>query len=499
MTPAEPLADTLATLVFAGYLLALMGVGLWAARRAGGDLDEYFLGGRRLGPWIVALSAVVSGRSSWLILGVSGTAFSVGVQAVWVLPGYILAELFMFVVVAPRLRRFTGEHDCLTLPDFFVARFGDPGGWLRRVSAGMILVFFTAYTGAQLTAGTKTFQAVFGLSAVTGAALVTVIVALYTVTGGFMAVSVTDGIQAVLMLGGLVVMPGVVVARQGGLEALLVDLGGLGEPSGGLLAAGALAAVVKGLAIGTGSFGQPHVLARYMACADPDQLRVSAVVGTVWNVLMGWGAVMVGLAGRSMYREASALPLGDPETLFVAMAHDVLPAALFGLLVAAVVAAIQSTVDSQLLVAASAATRDLYQRGTSGGAEAEGGDLVRVGRVTVLVILAVAFGLGVTAATSDNQAFKSVFRFVLQAWYGLGCAFGPLVLLALLWPGANRHGALAGMLVGPACVLAGLVSRGYADWIGAAAQWARPELVGFFGSAAAIVVVSLVVPARESG
>jgi SSS family solute:Na+ symporter len=479
------------TAAFVVYLVALMGIGLFSSRTAGEDIDEFFLGGRRLNALVVALSAVVSGRSSWLVLGVTGAAFHAGLPAVWVLPGYILAELMMFVLVAPRLRRYTERRDCLTLPDFFEARFGDHSRRLRVVSVVLILVFFTAYIGAQLTAGTKTFQAVFGLPALESTVLVTVIVALYTISGGFLAVSLTDAVQAVLMLLGLVVMPVLATYEMGGPGALLQQLEAISTPRADLLAMGTLAGVLKGLAIGTGSFGQPHILSRYMAIDDAEKLRAAALVGTVWNVLMGWGAIAIGLVGRAVYREASALPLGDVETLFVRMAVDTFPGVVVGLLVSAVVAAIQSTVDSQLLVAASGAARDLYQKMTDRGREAGPEELVWVSRACVLGVLAVAFGIGVYASQSDDPVFQSVFRFVLQAWYGLGCAFGPLILLGLLWRGVSASGALAGMVVGPTCVLLGLVSNGYQDWIGAWATWARPELVGFFGALAAIVVVSL--------
>lgn len=492
--PPAPLGGPVVTATFAAYLLGLMGVGIWAARRSSGDLDEFFLGGRQLGSFVVALSAVVSGRSSWLILGVSGAAFQNGVAAVWVLPGYILAELFMFVFVAPRLRRYTEARGCLTLPDYFEARFGGEGRVLRVLAVSMIAIFFTAYIGAQLTAGTKTFQAVWGLGAFDGAALVTLIVAAYTVTGGFLAVSVTDVVQAVLMLVGLVLMPFLAMQELGGYGALLARLGELGGPRADLLALGAGAGILKGLAIGTGSFGQPHILARYMAIDDAEKLRVSALVGTTWNVLMGWGAIFIGLVGRVKYESAAALPLGDKETLFLQLAVDTFPVVVVGLLISAVIAAIQSTVDSQLLVAASGAARDVYQKLTDAGRRASPGELVWASRFFVMVILFLAFFVGFYATQTTNETFKNVFSFVLQAWYGLGCAFGPLLLISLAWRGCSHAGAVAGMAFGPAAVFLGLVTEGYASFLGDAARWLRPELVGFLGSGALIVLVSLARP-----
>ena len=484
-------------LTFALYLIGLLGVGFWASKRSSKDMDAYFLGSRQLGSFVVALSAVVSGRSSWLILGVSGAAFLKGLSAVWVLPGYILAELFMFVFVAPRIRRYTERRDCITLPDYFEVRFHDKDRYLRVISVVMILLFFTAYIGAQLTAGTKTFQAAFGLSPFDGTALITVIIAIYTVTGGFLAVSINDAIQACLMLVGLVVMPLVGISKLGGLTPLVEKLAST-TPDASLLAAGAGLAIVKGLAIGTGSFGQPHIIARYMSIADANQLRVSALVGTVWNVLMGWGAIWVGLVGRALYGTVSVLPLQDKETLFIKLAADTFPPVIVGLLIAAVVAAILSTVDSQLLVAASGAARDIYNKLTKNGENATAKELVWASRFFVLAILFAAFLVGIYAKQTENAAFKDVFSFVLQAWYGLGCAFGPVVLLSLFWRRCNRNGALACMLFGPAAVFLGLLTKGYATFLGAhTAAWLRPEIVGFFGGGLLIVLFGYLKPINE--
>ena len=484
-------------LTFALYLIGLLGVGFWASKRSSKDMDAYFLGSRQLGSFVVALSAVVSGRSSWLILGVSGAAFLKGLSAVWVLPGYILAELFMFVFVAPRIRRYTERRDCITLPDYFEVRFHDKSRYLRVISVMMILLFFTAYIGAQLTAGTKTFQAAFGLNAFDGTALITVIIAIYTVTGGFLAVSINDAIQACLMLVGLVVMPIVGICKLGGLAVLTEKLVSTGpEPS--LLAVGAGIAVIKGLAIGTGSFGQPHIIARYMSIADANQLRVSALVGTIWNVLMGWGAVWVGLVGRALYGTVTLLPLQDKETLFIKLAADTFPPVVVGLLVSAVVAAILSTVDSQLLVAASGAARDIYNKLTKDGQEATGKELVWASRFFVLAILFAAFLVGIYAKETQNAAFKDVFSFVLQAWYGLGCAFGPVVLLSLFWRRCNREGALACMIFGPLAIFVGLVTKGYASFLGVErAAWLRPEIVGFFGGGLLMILIGFLKPPSD--
>jgi sodium/proline symporter len=430
---------------FVAYLLIVLGIGVYATRFSSTGVSEFFVGGRRMHRFVVALSAVVSGRSAWLLLGVTGMAYARGASAAWAVVGYIVAEMLLFLYYAPRLRRFSERHDCITVPDFFAARFRDDSGVLRSVLAFVILVFMVGYVAGQFVGGGKAFSASFGLEPTTGVVLTAAIVLAYTVLGGFLAVSLTDMIQALFMILALAILPVIAMADRGGLSVVLAELQAL-DP--GLVDPLALSAgmAIGFLGIGLGSPGNPHILARYMSIDDPEQLRYSAVVGTVWNVVMAWGALFIGLAGRAYFPDAAMLPGGDTENLYPLLAQQHLPPVLFGVVVASIFAAIMSTADSQLLVAASAVVRDVYEKVLHRGESIPQKRLVLLSRgaVSLLVLLALVFGLA---------ADQLVFWLVLFAWAGLGAALGPTSILALYWRRTTRAGVLAGILTGTATTI----------------------------------------------
>ncbi len=433
-------ADPVAIAAFVGYLAVMLGIGVASARFSSAGLREFFVGARRVHRFVVALSAVVSGRSAWLVLGVTGAAYARGASAVWAVVGYTVVELFLFLFYAGRLRRFAERYDCVTLPDFYAERLDDRHGIVRGVLALVILVFMVSYVAAQFVGGGKAFAASFGLSQTGGVMLTAGIVLAYTVLGGFLAVSLTDLVQAIVMIVALVIVPGLAIAERGGLQVVLGELRHI-DPT--LLDPTALAfgAAIGALGIGLGSPGNPHILVRYMSIADPDQLRASAVVGTVWNVVMAWGALFIGLVGRAYFPDPAALPNADPESLYPLMAQQQLPSVLFGIVVASIFAAIMSTADSQLLVAASSVVRDLYQRMLGAARVVSSRSLVLASRavVALLVVLAVLLGL---------SAEQLVFWLVLFAWAGLGAAIGPTSILALFWRGTTRSGVIAGLITG---------------------------------------------------
>jgi sodium/proline symporter len=431
--------DRWALAAFAGYLVLLVGIGAWSARFSSGGLSEFFLGGRRMNRVVVALSAVVSGRSSWLLLGVTGMAFTRGASALWAVAGYTAVEALLFLFYAPRLRRFTERRDVITLPDFFAERFGDSGA-LRLALSAVILVFMVAYVAAQFVGGGKAIGASFGIAPTTGVLLTAGIVLAYTVLGGFMAVSLTDTVQAVFMLFALLVLPLIAVVDFGGWGAVTAALASLdpGLPDPFAIAAGAALGFVG---IGLGSPGNPHILVRYMSIDDPRQLRFAAWVGTTWNVLMGAGAVLIGMVGRAYFPAVERLPGADPENLFPVLAQEHLPAPVFGVVVAAIFAAIMSTADSQLLVAASTVVRDVYEKVVRRGRPLSPRRLVVLSRAVVTALVAAALVLGWTAD-------ELVFWLVLFAWAGLGAALGPTSILALFWARTTRAGIFAGLVAG---------------------------------------------------
>lgn len=420
--------------------MLVIGIGIYATRFSSAGVSEFFVGGRRMHRFVVALSAVVSGRSAWLLLGVTGMAYSIGAAAVWAVTGYIVAELFLFLFYATRLKRFGDAHDCVTLPDFYAARFGDRNGLLRGLLVVIILVFMVSYVAAQFVGGGKAFAASFALDQTTGIVLTALIVLVYTTLGGFLAVSLTDMLQGMFMILALIVLPSVAILDRGGLGAVLAELAALDttlvDPTA--LAAGA---AIGFLGIGLGSPGNPHIIVRYMSIRDADELRYAAVVGTVWNVVMAWSAVFIGLVGRAYFPDVASLPGADTENLYPLLAQQQLPSILFGVVVASIFAAIMSTADSQLLVAASSVVRDLYEQVLFRGRAVSQRLLVLYSRIVVVVLVAVALALGLLAT-------KLVFWLVLFAWAGLGAAVGPTSILALFWRGTTRAGVITGLIVG---------------------------------------------------
>ncbi len=433
-------ADGFAIAAFVGYLVLVIAIGVASARFSSSGIAEYFVGGRKMHRFVVALSAVVSGRSAWLLLGVTGMAYSMGAAAAWAVTGYIVAELLLFLSYARRLRYFSGAYDCITLPDFFAARFNDKRGNLRILITAVILIFMVSYVSAQFVAGGKAFAAGFQLDQTTGILVTAAIVLLYTTLGGFLAVSLTDTIQACFMIVALVALPVVAIVDRGGLAAVLAELRQL-DPT--LIDPFALSAgaAIGFLGIGLGSPGNPHIVVRYMSIADPAQLRYSAVVGTVWNVVMAWGALFIGLAGRVYFPDVSLLPAGDTENLYPVLARQHLHPVVFGIVVASIFAAIMSTADSQLLVAASSVVRDVYEKVLRRGETVPQARLVLYSRIVVVGLVAVSLVLGLLAQ-------QLVFWLVLFAWAGLGAALGPTSLLALFWRRTTATGVAAGLVTG---------------------------------------------------
>ncbi len=438
--------DAYAVAAFVGYLLLLISIGAYSTKFSSKGISEYFIGGRKMNRFVVALSAVVSGRSAWLLLGVTGMAYAQGPSAVWAVAGYIVVELCLFLYYARRLRNFTGKRDCITVPDFFVERFGDHDGKLRFTIVAIFLIFMIGYISAQFVAGGKAFASGFGLEMNTGILITALIVVVYTIVVGFLAVSLTDMFQAIFMILALVILPFIAILNVGGLIELLEQLSVMDvifvDPF-----AVSVGAAIGFLGIGLGSPGNPHILARYMSIDEPRQLHFAAVIGTVWNVLMAWGAVFIGLAGRVYFPDVSMLPAEDTENLFPVLAQMHLHPVLFGIVLASIFAAIMSTADSQLLVAASSVVRDMYEKIIRKGEEVPQRLLVFYSRVVVFLLVVISLMFGFLAE-------ELVFWLVLFAWAGLGASIGPTSILALYWKKTTRAGIFAGLISGTIVTIA---------------------------------------------
>ena len=432
--------DIYAFSAFIGYLILVIGTGIYATRFSSAGISEFFIGGRKMNRFVVALSAVVSGRSAWLLLGVTGMAYKIGAAALWACVGYITVEFFLFLFYAKRLRQFSEKYDCITVPDFYAARFDDKNGKLRLLLSIIIILFMVSYVSAQFVGGGKAFAAGFQIDQTMGIFITAAIVLIYTILGGFLAVSLTDMFQAIFMILALVILPVIAIADLNGWDMVVTQLNtidiSLIDPFSLTVGVG-----IGFLGIGLGSPGNPHIIARYMSISDPKQLKYSAIVGTIWNIVMAAGAIFIGLAGRAYFPDVNMLPAADTENLYPVLAQQHLNPVLFGIVIASIFAAIMSTADSQLLVAASSIVRDIYQKIIKKDKEIDNRRLVMYSRITVFILVIFALITGLIAS-------DLVFWLVLFAWAGLGAALGPTSILALYWKNTTRSGVIAGLIAG---------------------------------------------------
>ena len=471
------------------YFVLMLGIGLYAWKKSTEDSEGYLLGGRNLHPAVAALSAGASDMSGWLLLGLPGALYVSGLTEAWIGIGLLAGALVNWMVVAPRLREQTVSYgNALTIPEFLANRFPDKAILLRSVSAIIIVVFFTVYTAAGLVGGGKlfvtSFAGLFGNIGISdymfGIWLTAGVVLAYTMVGGFLAVSLTDFVQGCIMVIALVLMPAVVLwgDNGGGFEQMSRTLSAI-DPNflsltHGLTLIGWLSAVTWGL----GYFGQPHIIVRFMAIRSVKDVPLARNIGMTWMLVSLIGALGVGLAGRA-YMQRNGLPLDDPETIFIALADLLFHPLMTGFLLAALLAAIMSTISSQLLVSSSSLTEDFYRLFLRKNASER--EIVNVGRVAVLLVALAAITI---AGNPDSE----VLGLVSNAWAGFGAAFGPLIFLALTWRGMTGAGAVAGLVTGAAVVIAWIAMGWNSAFLGGPGVY--EILPGFIASMLAIFIVS---------
>ena len=463
-------------LTFLLYLALMLGIGYVAWRRTT-NLSDFVLGGRRLGSWVAALSASASDMSGWLLLGLPGYAYLSGMESIWLAVGLLLGTWLNWRIVAARLRVYSERAgNALTLPEYLSNRFEDKSGLIRIVSALFILLFFLFYTSSGLVAGGKLFESVFGLPYIWAVAAGTLTIILYTAFGGFLAVSWTDLVQGLLMAAALVAVPLMLLGDFASSSSLIAEmaktnanlLDPLTDKDGEALG---WVAIVSLLAWGLGYFGQPHILARFKAVESVELIPRARRIAVTWVALTLTAACLVGMAGIGYFET----PLVDSEKVFIHLVDALFHPLVAGICLAAILAAIMSTADSQLLVASSAFTGDLYK--TLIRRQVTDRELVIVGRVAVLAIALAAFILAM------NPQSK-VLDLVAYAWAGFGAAFGPAVILSLYWPAMTRQGALSGIIAGGVIVVVWKQLEG--------GIFELYEIVpGILASVAAIVLVSL--------
>lgn len=466
----------------AAYFILMIGIGIYASFKQKNDSEGYMLGGRGLSPAVTALSAGASDMSGWLLMGLPGYMYASGVVSFWICLGLTIGAFLNYIIVAPRLRVYTEvANNSITLPDYFANRFQDNSHLLRVISALVVIIFFTVYTAASLTAGGKLFESSLGLSYGLGLWVTAGIVVLYTLIGGFLAVSMTDFVQGCIMLFALLIVPIVAFTDVGGLAPSIEVARSINADLLNITSGVTVLGIISLMAWGLGYFGQPHIIVRFMAIRSVKDVPTARNIGMSWMILSLVGAMMTGFAGISYVQKHPEMKLDDPETIFLVFSQFLFHPLVAGFLLAAILAAIMSTISSQLLVVSSSLTRDIYKLFLD--REASESRQVTIGRASVVAVAVLAIFM---ASNPDS----SVLKLVSNAWAGLGAAFGPLVIMSLLWKRMNRNGALAGMVVGAVTVIV-WVYGGLEIGGKPAGDFMYAIVPGFIFSFIAIVVASL--------
>lgn len=473
-----------------GYFVLMIAIGIYAARKSTSNSEEYMLGGRQLPPAVAALSAGASDMSGWLLLGLPGALFTTGMSAAWIGIGLFIGAFVNWIVVAPRLREQTERYDnALTIPQFLASRFPSKAMALRTVSAIIIVVFFAVYTASGLVAGGKLFESAFGeLINIGGMSdysvgiwLTLAVVLTYTVVGGFLAVSLTDFVQGCIMMLALIIMPAVVLWGEGGggFSQASETLAGVDPDFLSLFNSLTFFGFLSTVAWGLGYFGQPHIIVRFMAVRSVKEIPTARNIGMSWMFISLAGAVGLGVFGRAFIERNPDLALADPETLFIVLSNLLFHPLVTGFLYAALLAAVMSTISSQLLVASSSLTEDFYRLFLNRNASDK--QLVLSGRICVLAV-------GIIAALLAGDPNSQVLGLVANAWAGFGAAFGPLIILSLTWPRMNGAGAVSGLVVGAVTVILWIALGWNASFLGGPGIY---EIIpGFVFAWIAIVLVS---------
>ena len=420
------------------YLLILLTIGIWGSRESQ-SIQGYYVAGKKLPAWVIAFSSNATGESAWLLLGLTGMGYAIGIQALWIVLGEVLGVAAGWIFVARPFKRLTDQYQAITVADFLEEHFHDSSHAIRILSAGIVLTMVTAYTAAQLTASGKAFNSFLGINYETGVIIGITIILFYTTVGGFKAVAYSDVIQGTLMFAGLILLPTTAIIQSGGWTStfnklaainpqLVAPMGRQGFSTEGILSA------ISFLGIGLAFLGAPQLLVRFIAARDEKEIVRARFLAIICILVFDLGAVLTGIAGRTLFPD-----LTDPETIMPILSDHLFPAFIAGIFFVIVLAAMMSTVDSLLLLASSVVVRDLIQKTFK--STLSDIQLSLTGKVITVIIGGIAL---IMAFTQE----RLIFWFVLFAWSGLASAFAPPVLCALFWKQTTRSGALAGMAGG---------------------------------------------------
>lgn len=435
------------------YFLLMVLIGIYSYLKTKNSSDDFLIGGRKLGAAVTALSAGAADMSGWLLMGVPGAVYLSGISASWIAIGLTIGAYVNYLLIAPRLRIYTElANNSITLPVFFENRFKDKSGTIKIISSILILVFFTLYTSAGMVSGGRLFESAFGLDYSTGLIATSFVVVLYTFMGGFLAVSLTDFVQGTIMLIALILVPAVMLWHLDGLPHTLDIIRTKDDHYLDIFKGTSTISIISLLAWGLGYFGQPHILVRFMAIEKAKDLKQARKIGISWMILTMSGAILIGLFGIAYIAEHVPGKVNffdnskeQAETIFIYLARTLFHPLIGGFLLSAILAAVMSTISSQLLVTSSSLTEDIYK--TFLHKNADNKRMMLVSRLSVLVVALVAFLLSLTPK-------DTILNLVGNAWAGFAAAFGPLVILSLMWRKITLIGAVSGMILGATTVLA---------------------------------------------
>ncbi len=482
-------------LAFVLYFMLILGIGIvFFIKTKNGNEKDYFLGGRSMGPWVTALSAQASDMSGWLLMGFPGSILAFGMGKVWIGIGLALGTALNWILVAKRLRKFSAAaNDSITIPQYLKNRFLEEGKALQIICAVIFLVCFTAYVASSFLAGAKVFSKVLPqISENTGLLIFAIIIIAYTFLGGFKAVCWTDFFQGLMMLVALLAVPILIVKAPEFAADKITAAYTMQDGTQSIFNANPFSAtwqdIVSGLGWGLGYFGMPHILVRFMSAKDSKTIKKSAIIGIVWVILSLGAAIAIAILGRALYAE-ELLANGDQEKIFIECALKLFPLFIGGLLLSAVIAAAMSTADSQLLVASSSFTSDIYKPVIRKNASDK--EALWVGRIVVLIIAVVAYFI----ASSKSEAASGIMNLVENAWGGFGASFGPVIILSLFWKRLTYKGAIAGVVCGALTDILWLIFVNNAD-----NGFYLYEIVpGFIVGLLAAVIVTLIdkAPSKE--
>lgn len=421
------------------YMALMLFIGWYSFKRTS-NLTDYMLGGRSLGPAVTALSAGASDMSGWLLMGLPGAIYAGGLVEAWIAVGLTIGAYLNWLLVAPRLRSYTQvSNDSITIPSYLESRLKDKSRLLRIASGLIILVFFTFYVSSGMVAGGKFFYSSFGVDYHIGLLIVSAVVIAYTLFGGFLAVSYTDFIQGLTMFLALLLVPIVGLFLTGGLAETTSSITEVNPDFFNFVKGASVAGIISSVAWGLGYFGQPHIIVRFMAISSVKETKSARRIGISWMALSLFGAIATALVGVAYYKQNPGVELTDPETVFIALGQIIFHPLIAGVMLAAVLAAVMSTISSQLIVTSSALIEDLYKAIIK--SDATDKRYVFLGRMAVLVVSLIAMVLA-----WPNK--ESILKLVSFAWAGFGGAFGPIILLSLYWRKLTSQGALWGMVAG---------------------------------------------------